>query len=139
MLSIRGFAVMTNDGESIPAMHLYRLVLLLLLLHMNVLFVRHLRPVRVTRKRWLGRVSVHVNLVCGRLLVLVQLLEKRSPVIVLRKGSRMLPEVGTFDCMSLWDYSFVSGMVGKNILSLVDIEWLLIVGRRMVGVWLHFV
>lgn len=65
--------------------------------------------------------------------------EKRSPVIVLRKGSRMLPEVGTFDCMSLWDYSFVSGMVGKNILSLVDIEWLLIVGRRMVGIWLHFV
>lgn len=115
---LRIVTVMTNDRKSIPPMHLEGLMIMLL--HMNLLFVRHLRPVRVTRKRRFYRMAFEINLVSGGVLVLVQFLEERTPVVIeLRKRGRMLPIVGR-----LWEERIV---VDEDVM--IDIEVLFIILR----------
>jgi hypothetical protein len=133
VLTIGQVTIMTHDRKRIPAMHLYRLRVML---HMNMLFVGQLRPVGVTGKRRFDGMTFEVNFVCLRLLVLIQFLEKRTPVVELRERGRMLPVVGAFDGMCLWDDRIVMGMICKNILSMIDIEWLLKICR---SVGMHFV
>lgn len=61
MLSvIRVVTVVTNDRESIPPMHLYRLVIMLL--NMNVLLLLFVRPIGMTGKRRF----LEINLVSRR-------------------------------------------------------------------------
>jgi hypothetical protein len=73
------FAIMSYDRESIAAVDL---LMVLLCLHVNVLLMRHLRPVTVTRRGPLSRVLVHVHFMRSRLIMmdvmLIKLLEERS-------------------------------------------------------------
>jgi len=83
------FAVMSNNGKSIPAMHM-RLLMVLLCLHVNMLFMGHLGPITVARRGSLSRVLVHVHIMwvvlVMRDIMLIKLLEERTSGGKMRRG-----------------------------------------------------
>jgi hypothetical protein len=148
---------MSDNRESIASGHVRRLrmvllLLLLLCMHVEMLFMRYLRPVTVTGRRAFSRMVIQIHIVCdGGLVVivghvrLIKLLEERPAgrIIKICRGGRVhagIPKGGNgIDRVCLWDNGLVGSVVCKNVVSGVDdVEWLLEISRGM-GIGLHVV
>jgi len=75
------FAIVSDKWESISAMHMH-LLMMLLCLYPNMLLLRQLGPVTVARRGPLSRMLIHVHIMCAVLVMrdvmLIKLLEERA-------------------------------------------------------------